>query len=676
MSSKVNWPPEIQKRIKELRIKYNIGGTETPADAVRRGGPELPKLKEASEDHEHSMARSEIHQIDNAVKKIRKKLKGEGNLEAWVQSKITRAADYLNAASNYLESGEHGEIEESSCGDDTPEMRSRTVTSMSSSGSGRKPRKSPGELMRMLNQGEPPKKKKKKKKVTSESYLGEREMSPEEMEKEENLKGKYDDSEMKANMIAKYGKEKGTQIYFATIRKQAMKDGGDETVSEMKVRQYKKDPMEILSKLLRDIRLNRDVKQTRKGMQDTEKNIPRRLLSASFSPEELDEAKLSRTERRVRNAGRREKTTVHAYDVDETLFSHGKKGKPNVQVHVNDPSGKRVQSLSNQEFNTHKLSPGNKYDFGEFRSAKKFTQTAGSNKKVIAGLKRQQRRGKNIHLITARSKFDNPAEFQSHLRKHGIKVPTSNIHYTGGMKGGDIGDKKVTVARAVAKQSGAKKVHMYDDAAKVGRAFKAANRETPSSMRMKPHMVKPDEKGVSRSRPFKEYINYEELYTYLLESLVEMGYASDYDDASDILEEFDDETFVDVLSEAITAVAAPGDEGERRIKKGPPKKLSGYKSPYPKGVKKKYQEQVELTPYDYWKSQLINEDEFPEEIEDIQENDEPMTSYDFWKAYLELMEDARGRKPSQIRKTIVLKHLLAKKEQKAKTTQGAAVKNG
>jgi hypothetical protein len=34
-------------------------------------------------------------------------MKGEGNIEAWVQSKITKAADYIDAAADYIDSGEH-----------------------------------------------------------------------------------------------------------------------------------------------------------------------------------------------------------------------------------------------------------------------------------------------------------------------------------------------------------------------------------------------------------------------------------------------------------------------------------------------------------------------------------------------------------------------------------------
>ncbi len=55
-----------------------------------------------------------------------------------------------------------------------------------------------------------------------EEYILEREMTSGEMKKEKKLKKKYDTSSMKKSMIDQYGKEKGTQIYFATIRKQAM----------------------------------------------------------------------------------------------------------------------------------------------------------------------------------------------------------------------------------------------------------------------------------------------------------------------------------------------------------------------------------------------------------------------------------------------------------------------
>ena len=68
------------------------------------------EMKEAK-DHEYSMARSELATIINAAQRLKKKMKGEGNIEAWVQSKITKAADYLDTAADYIDSGEH-DVEE------------------------------------------------------------------------------------------------------------------------------------------------------------------------------------------------------------------------------------------------------------------------------------------------------------------------------------------------------------------------------------------------------------------------------------------------------------------------------------------------------------------------------------------------------------------------------------
>ncbi len=63
--------------------------------------------KVSVKDEEYSMARSELKTIDDAVKRLMGRIgKGEGNLEAWVQSKITKAADYIDTAADYLSSGE------------------------------------------------------------------------------------------------------------------------------------------------------------------------------------------------------------------------------------------------------------------------------------------------------------------------------------------------------------------------------------------------------------------------------------------------------------------------------------------------------------------------------------------------------------------------------------------
>ena len=58
--------------------------------------------------------------------------------------------------------------------------------------------------------------------------LDEKHMTSAEKAKETSLKAKYDPSGMKSKMMAQYGKEKGKAIYFATIRKKAMKEDHEE----------------------------------------------------------------------------------------------------------------------------------------------------------------------------------------------------------------------------------------------------------------------------------------------------------------------------------------------------------------------------------------------------------------------------------------------------------------
>ncbi len=511
------------------------------------------------------------------------------------------------------------------------ELRSRSITDpLSSDDSTSSQRKSTTasfvRRMRELNaSSDKPKKKKKKSKINEEA------MTSRQKKKETELKKKYDDSEMKQNMIDQYGEEKGTQIYFAKIRKMAMEEveqldelaplaagalaagaAGLGAMAINRARQSAKSGVDA-AKSGAKVKPSSGIAGAAYGMQkrnqmlqqlqnqsfdyeDAYDYILETLISADYAEDyEAAEKMFEHMSDEFTSAiieeyieekarGTRKKTTLHAYDVDETLFGHGKKGKPNVQVHVKDSSGKRVKSLSNQEFNTHKLDKdkGHSYDFSEFQSAKKFKETSSPNKKVIKDIKRKQARGQNVHLITARSKFDKPSEFQGHLKKHGVDVDKSKIHYTGGMKGGDIGKKKVDVASAVAKQSGAKKTHMYDDAAKVHKAFEKEKENKPTSMGIKTHMVAPDKSGESRVRSFQ-------------------------------------------ATKAGTS--------------GGPEKTTKEKQRARKKARKNMGE--EMTPYEYWKS-FININEQIEEVMEEQveienmiiEEEVEVSSYQKWKNYL------------------------------------------
>jgi len=59
--------------------------------------------EEKKGDHEHEMIRRQTDNIMVAAKKIKRKVgDSEGDVKAWVQSKITKAADYLDTAADYM----------------------------------------------------------------------------------------------------------------------------------------------------------------------------------------------------------------------------------------------------------------------------------------------------------------------------------------------------------------------------------------------------------------------------------------------------------------------------------------------------------------------------------------------------------------------------------------------
>jgi hypothetical protein len=52
------------------------------------------------------MVRSELNAITKDAKSIMSKVRGNKELEAWTQSKITKAADYLNSVADYMDGEE------------------------------------------------------------------------------------------------------------------------------------------------------------------------------------------------------------------------------------------------------------------------------------------------------------------------------------------------------------------------------------------------------------------------------------------------------------------------------------------------------------------------------------------------------------------------------------------
>ena len=156
------------------------------------------------------------------------------------------------------------------------------------------------------------------------------------------------------------------------------------------------------------------------------------------------------------------KKAKHFFDIDETLFAHD---HSKLRVHVKDPSGKRVRTLTNQEFNSHQLPQDHTYDFAEFRSSDVFGKSAHPIRKMIAKMKAIHNNGGNVEMLTARSDLDDKNKFSAHMKKYGIDItPKSGIHVrrAGNMPGKPADTKAAHIADAIQKE-GLREVNLYDD---------------------------------------------------------------------------------------------------------------------------------------------------------------------------------------------------------------------
>ena len=155
---------------------------------------------------------------------------------------------------------------------------------------------------------------------------------------------------------------------------------------------------------------------------------------------------------------------LHVFDIDETLF------KTNAKIHVRDKSGKLLKTLTNQEFNDHKLQTGQHYDFSEFRNARKFHDESEPIDPMIDKLNaihnniKAGNHSSKIIMNTARADFDDKDTVLKKFRKHGIDVDNTHIHRAGNVPGNDSSaEKKNVVLRKHLNTGNYDHVHMYDD---------------------------------------------------------------------------------------------------------------------------------------------------------------------------------------------------------------------
>lgn len=90
-------------RSKDKQYQYTIWSI-IMTDNIKEGLADL--ADRAERDHEVQMARSDLYKIAKYAIKLHEMLKGvseEEGLEGWVQSKITKASDYIGSVYHYMD---------------------------------------------------------------------------------------------------------------------------------------------------------------------------------------------------------------------------------------------------------------------------------------------------------------------------------------------------------------------------------------------------------------------------------------------------------------------------------------------------------------------------------------------------------------------------------------------
>lgn len=173
---------------------------------------------------------------------------------------------------------------------------------------------------------------------------------------------------------------------------------------------------------------------------------------------------------------------LHVFDIDDTLFH------TTALIKVRK-DGKIIHSLTNQEFNSYKLKSGEKFDFDEFGSSKKFHDESVPMHTMLDNLKRIHNRIKNnlspgskIIMNTARGDFDDKDKFLDKFKQHGVDIDDIHVHRAGTLPGDEPpATKKLVFIRRYLDKKPYKEVFMYDDSRSNLRAFLTLQKEYPDT---------------------------------------------------------------------------------------------------------------------------------------------------------------------------------------------------
>ena len=165
------------------------------------------------------------------------------------------------------------------------------------------------------------------------------------------------------------------------------------------------------------------------------------------------------------------------FDIDDTLFVS------KARVIVKNTNTGKTKALTPMEFNSYKLRKNEEFDFGEFRSAKIFYQTATPIGRMVdkakAIIRNATAKGSKVIIVTARANMDDKKLFVKTFESHGIPMKDVYIERAGNMSGSSAENKKV-IFRKYLKTGEYARIRLFDDHKENLKALLDLKREFPS----------------------------------------------------------------------------------------------------------------------------------------------------------------------------------------------------
>ena len=144
------------------------------------------------------------------------------------------------------------------------------------------------------------------------------------------------------------------------------------------------------------------------------------------------------------------------FDIDKTLFTSDTK----INIKKDGKTVKRGVS------SYYRLKSGEEFDYGEFKDAKRFAQTASPIGRMLgkakAIIKNATKVGSKVIFVTARADMDDKKLFINTLKAHGLDMSNIYVERAGNL-GIDTAKNKSTILKTYLDSGKYARVRMFDD---------------------------------------------------------------------------------------------------------------------------------------------------------------------------------------------------------------------